>query len=75
MQHNVKIVIGANYGDEGKGLMTDYFAAQAVSEGKKALVMVTISDNIVTGEAMSADARRTSYTNMMDVAFDIISQC
>ncbi|KVP96791.1 hypothetical protein WJ97_12995 [Burkholderia ubonensis] len=23
-----KVVIGANYGDEGKGLMTDYFAAQ-----------------------------------------------
>jgi adenylosuccinate synthase len=25
----VKVVIGANFGDEGKGLMTDYFAAQA----------------------------------------------
>jgi adenylosuccinate synthase len=24
-----KVVIGANYGDEGKGLMTDYFAAQS----------------------------------------------
>lgn len=47
----------------------------AARAGKKALVMVTISDNIVTGEAMSADARRTSFTNMMDVAFDIISQC
>ena len=22
----IKIVIGANYGDEGKGLMTDYFS-------------------------------------------------
>ena len=36
---DIRIVIGANYGDEGKGLMTDYFAAQAVSEGKKALVI------------------------------------
>ena len=27
---NVKVVIGANFGDEGKGLMTDYFAAQSV---------------------------------------------
>lgn len=26
---NVKIVIGANYGDEGKGLLTRYFAKQA----------------------------------------------
>ena len=24
----VKIVIGANFGDEGKGLMTDYFASK-----------------------------------------------
>ena len=24
---NVKIVIGANFGDEGKGLMTDYFTS------------------------------------------------
>ena len=26
---NVKVVIGANFGDEGKGLMTDYFCSQA----------------------------------------------
>ena len=26
---NIKVVIGANYGDEGKGLMTDYFCANA----------------------------------------------
>ena len=25
---NIKVVIGANFGDEGKGLMTDYFASQ-----------------------------------------------
>lgn len=44
----------------------------AARAGKKAMVMVTISDNIVTGEAMSSDERQTSFTNMMDVAFDII---
>lgn len=26
---NIKVVIGANFGDEGKGLMTDYFAFRA----------------------------------------------
>jgi adenylosuccinate synthase len=26
---SVKVVIGANFGDEGKGLMTDYFASQS----------------------------------------------
>ena len=29
MLKQAKVVIGANYGDEGKGLMTDYFAAQS----------------------------------------------
>ena len=36
---DVKIVIGANYGDEGKGLMTDCFAAQAAKKGKRVLVI------------------------------------
>ena len=31
MSIEVKCVIGANYGDEGKGLMTDYFCQQAKS--------------------------------------------
>ena len=35
----VRIVIGANYGDEGKGLMTDYFAGDAISSGKSCLVI------------------------------------
>ena len=34
MQHNVKIVIGANYGDEGKGLMSRYFTKKFVNNGK-----------------------------------------
>lgn len=36
-----KIVIGANYGDEGKGLMTDYFCREAVSRGDKCLSVCT----------------------------------
>lgn len=35
MEHDVKIVIGANYGDEGKGLMSRYFAKNFLDEGKK----------------------------------------
>jgi len=35
----IKIVIGGNFGDEGKGLMTDYFATEAVNSGKKTLVI------------------------------------
>lgn len=35
----VKIVTGANFGDEGKGLMTDYFAHEAKKQGKSCLVV------------------------------------
>lgn len=33
MEKNIKIVIGANYGDEGKGLMTDYFCHELSKNG------------------------------------------
>ena len=35
----VKIVIGANFGDEGKGYMTDYFANEAKKQNKSCLVV------------------------------------
>ena len=44
----------------------------AARAGKKALVMCTMSDHILTGEAMSAEERQTSFTNMMNVAFSMI---
>lgn len=36
---DIKIVIGASFGDEGKGLMTDYFAADVLASGKNCLVV------------------------------------
>lgn len=36
---DVKIVIGASFGDEGKGLMTDYFAGDAAARGETTLVV------------------------------------
>lgn len=36
---NVKIVVGANFGDEGKGLMTDYFCHAAIKKGEDCLVV------------------------------------
>lgn len=35
----VKIVIGSNFGDEGKGYMTDYFAKEASNQNKSCLVV------------------------------------
>ena len=46
----------------------------AARAGKKALVICTVSDHILTGEALSAEARQNTFTNMMDVAFDIVSE-
>ena len=37
---NIKVVIGANFGDEGKGLMTDYFSHQATAKGEKCVVVL-----------------------------------
>ncbi len=36
----------------------------------KALAMFTVSDSMVSGEAMSAEERQTSFTNMMTVALE-----
>ena len=37
---DVKIVIGANAGDEGKGLMTDYFCRDAAKKGMSCVVVL-----------------------------------
>lgn len=38
---NVKVVIGSNFGDEGKGLMTDYFCHQATSKNENCVVVLS----------------------------------
>lgn len=40
----------------------------AIKARKKALCMLTISDHLYTGESMSAEERRTSFHEMMEVA-------
>ena len=44
----------------------------AARAGKKALVILTISDHILTGEATTAEERQNTFTHMMDVAFTLI---
>ena len=36
---SIRIVIGKNYGDEGKGLATDYFALKSQEEGRSCIVV------------------------------------
>lgn len=39
VKKNIKVVIGANFGDEGKGLMTDYFCHQPALRGENCIVI------------------------------------
>lgn len=44
----------------------------AARSGNRALVICTISDNILTGEVTSSEERQTSFTHMMEVAFSLV---
>lgn len=44
----------------------------AARSGNQALCICTISDSLVHGTACSAEQRQTSFTNMMEIAFDTI---
>ena len=41
-------------------------------ERKRALGICTVSDHLLTGEATTAEERQTTFTKMMDVAFDLV---
>ena len=43
----------------------------AAYAGKRALAICSISDNLVTGEELSADERQTTFTNMMKIALEV----
>ncbi len=40
----------------------------AARTGKRALAILTVSDSLVTGEELPAEARQTSFTEMMEIA-------
>ena len=42
----------------------------AARSGKNALAICTVSDHIITGEALSAELRQNSFTEMMELALD-----
>ena len=59
------------------GVLADEMEAPALymnaaRAGKKALVICTVSDHILTGEATTAEQRQNTFTQMMDVAFSIV---
>ena len=43
----------------------------AAAAGKRALAICTVSDHIIRGEALDADARQNTFTDMMKIALNI----
>ena len=43
----------------------------AAVAGKRALAICTVSDHILRGEALDADARQNSFTDMMNIALNV----
>ena len=46
----------------------------AARKGKKALAVLTVSDHVITHEAMDADAREKTLNEMVDVAFTALTK-
>ena len=44
----------------------------AARSGNRALVICTVSDNVITGEETTAEERQTKFTNMMEVALSLV---
>ena len=42
----------------------------AAYAGKRALAICTVSDHLFTGEALDAESRRSSFTEMMEIALN-----
>ncbi len=43
----------------------------AAASGRRALAICTVSDHILRGEALDADARQTTFTDMMTIALNV----
>jgi purine-nucleoside phosphorylase len=43
----------------------------AAAAGKRALAICTVSDHIMRGEALDADSRQTTFTDMMTIALNV----
>ena len=61
---DVKIVIGANYGDEGKGQMTDYFCHKARKDGKSCCVVLSNGGAQRGHTVVTPDGRRHVFKHI-----------
>ena len=59
-----------SYGVKGIEMESAELFTLAAKFDRKALAILTVSDNIVTGEASSAEERQKTFTNMMKIALE-----
>ena len=65
---NIKLIIGANYGDEGKGLATDFFGAKA--EGRFNVINVLTNGGPQRGHTVElSDGRRHVFKHFGAASF------
>lgn len=64
--------IWADFGIIAEEMETAALYTIAARYKVKALSLLTVSDNIITGESMSSDEREKSFTDMMEVALNTI---
>ena len=67
--HNDKWI---NMGVLGVEMEAAALYMNAARIGKRALVICTVSDNLITHEATTAEERQNTFTRMMDVAFSLV---
>jgi purine-nucleoside phosphorylase len=58
----------------GVGMEAAALYMNAAVAGKRALAICTVSDHIINGEALDADARQNSFTDMMEIALGVAVQ-
>lgn len=46
----------------------------AAAAGKRARAMCTFSDHLVTGEKLPAEERQTSFSQMTELALDVVAE-
>ena len=46
----------------------------AARAGKNALALLTVSDHLLTGEALSAEDRQNTFTDMMKLSLDVAAE-
>jgi adenylosuccinate synthase len=59
---NIKVIVGASYGDEGKGLATDFFGAQA--KGRHETINVMTNGGPQRGHTVNCRMEQDTYSNI-----------